>query len=174
MEPFDTRLLPIPDASARLKEEFGRHTIPPKVAPKQPTTTGRFDVAISFAGTERSIAEQLAKRVRDAGFSVFYDGFYPEDLWGKDLVETFHEIYSKRARYCVILVSQEYNDRAWTIHERRSAQERMLKERGNEYILPIKADDAELPGMPSTFGYVSLRELGVDKIADLLLKKLAK
>jgi len=60
------------------------------------------------------------------------------------------------------------------IHERRSAQERMLKERGNEYILPIKADDAELPGMPSTLGYVSLRELGVDKIADLLLKKLAK
>jgi hypothetical protein len=74
----------------------------------------------------------------------------------------------------VVFVSQEYNSRAWTIHERRSAQERMLKERGSEYILPIKADDAELPGMPSTIGYVSLKELGIDKIADTLLKKLGK
>ena len=135
---------------------------------------GHFDVAISFAGTERKFAEELASRVREAGFSVFYDGFYPEDLWGKNLVEIFYEIYSKGARYCVIFVSHEYNSRAWTIHERRSAQERMLKERGNEYILPIKADDTELPGMPSTIGYVSLKELGIDKISEILLKKLTK
>jgi hypothetical protein len=50
----------------------------------------------------------------------------------------------------------------------------MLKERGKEYILPIKADETELPGMPSTIGYVSLRELGIDKISEILLKKLAK
>jgi len=174
MEPFGMKILPFPDASVRLKEEFGRHIGPSKTASKQPTTTGHFDVAISFAGTERKLAEELASRVRDAGFSVFYDGYYPEDLWGKSLVETFHEIYSKGARYCVIFVSQEYNNRAWTIHERRSAQERMLKERGSEYILPIKADDAELPGMPSTAGYVSLKELGIEKISEILLKKLSK
>ena len=101
MEPFGMKLLPFPDSYARLKKEFGRHTTPSKTAPK-PQTTGHFDVAISFAGTERKFAEELASRVRDAGFSVFYDGFYPEDLWGKNLVETFHEIYSKGARYCVI------------------------------------------------------------------------
>ena len=175
MEGFGMRLLPMPEARARLTEEFARHTTQPSTSTasaKRTTSPDAFDVAISFAGPERPHAEQLAEAVRTAGFSVFYDGFYPEDLWGKDLVETFHEIYSKRARYCVILVSEEYNNRAWTIHERRSAQERMLKEKGQEYILPIKTNAAELPGMPSTIGYVSLKELGLEKIAELLVKKL--
>jgi hypothetical protein len=48
----------------------------------------------------------------------------------------------------------------------------MLEERGKEYILPVKANDVELPGMPSTVGYVSLKELGIEKIGDLLIRKL--
>lgn len=173
MEPFGMKLLPFADLKERLRQEIERHTTRPEKAGKA-AAEGAFDVALSFAGTEREPAELLATLVRDAGFSVFYDKFYPEDLWGKDLVETFYEIYSKRARYCVIFVSDEYNTRSWTIHERRSAQERMLRERGQEYILPVKANDVELPGMPTTIGYVSLRELGVEKIAKLLIKKLQK
>jgi hypothetical protein len=42
-----------------------------------------FDVAISFAGSERSLAEQLANILQAAGVIVFYDSFYPEQLWGK-------------------------------------------------------------------------------------------
>ncbi len=132
-----------------------------------------FDVAISFAGTERSYAEELANKVKTAGFEVFYDKFFPEDLWGKNLAEFFYEIYSKRSRYCVIFVSNEYLNREWTVHERRSAQERMLKEKGNEYILPIKVEDVELPGIPTTIGYLPIG-IGIDKIADTLLKKLKK
>ena len=51
-----------------------------------------FDVAISFAGTEREYALQLAGQVRAAGFAVFYDDFYPEQLWGKNLTVFFDEI----------------------------------------------------------------------------------
>ena len=43
-----------------------------------------FDVAISFAGTERELAEKLAEILRAAGIAVFYDNFYPEHLWGKN------------------------------------------------------------------------------------------
>ena len=168
------RLIPIPEANARLKEEFARHTAKPAKEGRGAKFPESFDVAISFAGPERQYAEELAKHLVEAGFSVFYDGFYPEDLWGKDLVQTFHKIYSRRSRYCVIFVSQEYNNRAWTIHERRSAQERMLKEKGQEYILPIKANAVDLPGLPSTIGYVSLKEFGIEKIAALLINKLKK
>jgi hypothetical protein len=45
----------------------------------------KFDVAIAFAGTERTLAQELAESVRSAGFAVFYDDFYPEELWGKNL-----------------------------------------------------------------------------------------
>ncbi len=132
-----------------------------------------FDVALSFAGTERKYAEDLATRVKAAGFQVFYDEFFPEDLWGKNLGEFFHDIYSKRSRFCVIFVSNEYLKREWTVHERRSAQERMLKEKGNEYILPIKVEEVELPGIPSTTGYLPMSN-GVDRIAEILINKLKK
>ncbi|HYH00948.1 MAG TPA: TIR domain-containing protein [Terriglobales bacterium] len=156
---------------ARAERDIERATIRP-AAPKQPNKEYEFDIAVSFAGTERQIAEEFAKRVQDAGFSVFCDSFYPEMLWGKNLVEFFDEIYRKRARYCVMFISPEYRERMWTQHERRSAQARALEERGNEYILPIVAKPADLPGMQPTVGYLSLSEYPVSKVAEITIKKL--
>ena len=155
----------------RAQEIAGRVLTNKREARSSRQENPNFDVAISFAGTERSYAEELANKIKAAGFEVFYDKFFPEDLWGKNLVEFFYDIYSRRSRYCVILVSSEYLGREWTVHERRSAQERMLKEKGNEYILPIKIEDVELPGIPATMGYLPI-EMGIDKIAEALLKKL--
>lgn len=162
--------LPFAKATARLNEDIERRTVRPThtLASRDLST---FDVAISFAGTERECAEQLATMLKDAGFSVFYDDFYPEYLWGKNLVDTFDEIFRKRARYCVIFVSKEYKERVWTNHERQSAQARALTEKGKEYILPIKVDETELDGIPPTIGYVDLGK-GIKRIGDLLVKKL--
>ena len=148
----------------------------PNVTLRQATTatkatTESFDVAISFAVTERAYAKQLAELARNAGFSVFFDEFFPEFLWGKNLYVTFDEIFRKRARYCVIFVSKEYQNRIWTNHEIRSAQARALNEKGGEYILPIKVDDTELDGLLPTIGYLPL-ETGIDTIGELLIKKL--
>jgi len=131
-----------------------------------------FDVAVSFASSERTQAERLALLVKNAGFRVFYDSFYPEQLWGKDLVVFFDEIYRKRSKFCVIFVSQEYLDRMWTNHERKSAQARAIQEKGNEYILPVRVDDSELPGLQPTIGYLGLKEFGIDRIAEILVAKL--
>ena len=49
-----------------------------------------------------------------------------------------------------------------------------MKEKGQGYILPIKANAVDLPGLPSTIGYVSLKDLGIKNIAELLVKKLKK
>ena len=130
-----------------------------------------FDVAISFAGTEREDALKLAEMVRGAGFTVFYDDFVPEQLWGKNLTTFFDEIFRKKARFCVMFVSKEYQARKWTSHEARSAQARALEEKGNEYILPIRVDDTELEGLLPTVGYVPI-SIGVEKIAEMLIKKL--
>lgn len=146
------------------------------VRPAKPSTTEprkyQFDIALSFAGSERQVAEDIALRIKAEGFAVFYDSFYPEMLWGKDLIEFFDDIYRKQARYCVMLISPEYRDRMWTQHERRSSQARALEERGNEYILPIMVTPAELPGMQPTLGYLSLSDYPVDRIAEILKQKL--
>jgi hypothetical protein len=131
-----------------------------------------YDVAISFAGTERALAEKLATLVRSAGMRVFYDAFYEEQLWGKDLAVFFSKVFQSKARYCVILVSREYTERIWTNHERQHAVARALREKGKEYILPIKVDDSELAGVSPTLGYISLRNRSIESIAELLLQKL--
>ena len=161
--------LPFQKPAERLDNDIEKRVTRPKSATKP--ADAKFDVAISFAGTEREHAEKLATTLKDAGFSVFYDEFYPEYLWGKNLVDTFDEIFRKRSRYCVIFISKEYKDRVWTNHERQSAQARALNEKGKEYILPIKVDETELDGMPPTVGYVPLKK-GIEKIGELLVKKL--
>jgi len=131
-----------------------------------------YDVAISFAGPERPLAAQLAKAVQNAGFRVFYDDFYPSQLWGKNLVEFFDDVYRKKSRFCVMFLSGEYKERMWTTHERQSAQARALVDRGNDYILPIRVEDIELPGMQPTLAYLSLQQYSIDAIAAMLIEKL--
>jgi hypothetical protein len=175
--------LPGPEPAERMKLDLSASVLRPAQNARKSRTApdavqsaagmpDLFDVAISFAGPERDQADRLAELVREAGFIVFYDNLYPEQLWGKDLVRFFDEIYRKRARFCVVFVSQEYRDRKWTNHELRSAQARALEEKGNEYILPIKVDDAELEGLPPSIGYLSI-DLGTKKISELLIKKLS-
>ena len=91
---------------------------------------------------------------------------------GKDLAITFDEIFRKRSRYCVVFVSHEYRDRIWTLQEMRSALARAVEEKGNEYILPVRIDSTELPGLQPTIAYLSINE-GIQTIADLLIAKLS-
>jgi hypothetical protein len=164
-------LLPFAAPTVRLTADIKRRTIQPSRAAPSPLSPSTFDVAISFAGTERELAEKLADRLRAAGIAVFYDNFYPEQLWGKNLTAFLDQIYRKSAKFCVVFVSKDYKERQWTNHELRSAQAKALELKGQEYILPVKIDDTELEGLPPNVGYVSI-SLGIDKIADMLIKKL--
>jgi len=131
-----------------------------------------FEVALSFAGPQRPLAQELAERLSAAGVHVFYDNFYPEHLWGKNLVDLFDEIYRKKSRYCVMFISKEYVERIWTNHERQSAQARALKEKGQEYILPIKVEEVEVPGLPPTIAFLPTSQFSIEQISELLIKKL--
>jgi hypothetical protein len=136
-------------------------------------TLYEYDVALSFAGEDRPLAAQLAQCLRRYGVRVFYDSYEQAELWGKDLYTSLHAIYSKKAQYCVIFISSSYLTKMWTIHERKAAQERALQEREIEYILPIKIDETELPGLQSTIAYLS-GSIGIQSICKILRTKLGK
>jgi len=130
-----------------------------------------FDIAISFAGEDRAIAEQIARSLRKRGLSVFYDMYEQATLWGKDLYVHLDEVYSAKARFCVMLLSEHYARKLWTNHERQSAQARAFQQR-EEYILPVRLDGTEIPGIRPTVGYVDLRHITMEHLVMLLEEKL--
>ena len=60
----------------------------------------------------------------------------------------------------------------WTTHEQQNAQARAFREK-EEYILPVRLDDTEIPGLRKTVGYVDLREKTIDEVCRLVLRKLS-
>jgi hypothetical protein len=89
---------------------------------------GVYDVCLSFAGEQRTFVEGVATRLREQQVRVFYDAFERARLWGRDLYEHLDYVYRQAASYCVIFVSSDYAQKAWTRHEGRSAFARALEE----------------------------------------------
>ena len=130
------------------------------------------DVALSFAGEDRHYAEELAALLKKNEYKVFYDEYERAQLWGENLYDKFFEIYKNKSRYCVMFVSKYYAQKLWTNHERQSAQARALEE-NVAYILPIRLDDTEIPGILPTVGYLDLHTTSIDEIYQVLVEKLS-
>lgn len=130
-----------------------------------------YDLGISFAGEEREIASQISTDLQQLGNKVFYDEFHEGEILGLDLYSYLHGIYSQKCRHCIILSSGSYTNKVWTNHERIAAQERMLKEKQNDYILVVKTDNTEIPGFSTNTAYLDITK-GIDKIVQIIQKKL--
>jgi hypothetical protein len=143
----------------------------------QPTDWLRFlgfkeSAHCQFANARQCLSKEVPEGYDLPRFvTALSEGFGPEHLWGKNLTAFLDEIYRNRAKFCVVFVSAEYKERKWTIHELRSAQAKALEQKGEEYILPVKVDDTELEGLPPNVAYVGI-SLGIERIAELLIKKL--
>ncbi len=133
----------------------------------------QYDIALSFAGEDRSYADKIASLLKQRGINVFYDKFEQADLWGRDLYAHLADVYTNRARYCIMLLSRQYAAKAWTNHERMNAQERAFRER-QEYILPVRLDDTVIPGIRQTIGYLDLRTTSIEELVAFVERKLGR
>ena len=131
----------------------------------------KYDIAISFAGENRDIAEQFANKLAEKNVKVFYDSFEQAALWGKNLYDYLSSIYSEKSKFCIMLLSKHYESKLWTNLERKSAQARAFRE-NREYILPIRIDDTKITGIQETVGYVDINSHTIDEIVEMIMKKL--
>lgn len=115
--------------------------------------------------------KQVADALIDRGVRVFYDEYEKAQLWGKDLYTHLDWIYRDSARFCILFTSAHYAKKVWTNHERRSAQTRAFVE-NEEYILPARLDDTEIPGILATTGYIDLRNVSPAELALIVSAKL--
>jgi hypothetical protein len=131
-----------------------------------------FDVCLSFAGEHRDYVRGVYEALSVRGVECFFDEPHQVELWGQDLVERFDEVFRKEAQFCVACVSEDWVKRTWPAHERRSALARMLEEPG--YLLPVRFDDTEVPGLSPTIGYVDGTILEPHELADLITRKVKR
>lgn len=134
--------------------------------------TFEYDVAVSFAEADQAIARELEALLSSRNVHVFLDEYKSTDYWG-DTVDHLVNLFARKARYCVLLISEHYPLRAWTDAEHTSARDQALRD-PEEYIIPIRLDDRDVPGLEEARGIRDAREGSLEGIADWLKEKLAK
>ncbi|MBF9134770.1 TIR domain-containing protein [Plantactinospora sp. S1510] len=139
----------------------------------KPSPLPEYDVCISFAGPDRPIAKEIADAIASNGMNrkVFYDEFEETTLWGEDLYNYLYETYSKRSKFCMILFSHAYRQRAWTRHELRAAQTRVLEEQ-QAYVLPVALEQGAVPDEFASIGYWSFKPGDESRIAEATEEKI--
>ncbi len=115
--------------------------------------------------------DQVANLLRDSGVKVFYDLFEEANLWGKNLYDYLSEVYTNKAVYTIMFISQHYAEKLWCSHERQAMQARAFREY-QEYILPARFDKTAIPGVLPTVGYVSLEGCAPSAFVEIVHRKL--
>lgn len=127
-------------------------------------------VALSFAGEQRAYVRRVFSELSKLGVDAFYDEDQVGALWGEDLTEHFQHVYST-AQYVVMFISADYVGKAWTKHERRTAIGRSIQE-DSAYILPVRFDNAEVPGLNANAAYLEASKYSPEQLAEIICKKL--
>ncbi len=138
-----------------------------------PERLRRYDVALSFAGEQRAYVEEVATHLRSSHVTVFYDGFEEIDLWGRNLYDHLAEVYGRLSRYVVVFASEAYAAKVWPNHERQHAQARAI-DQGRTFILPVRFDATEIPGLASTVAYLDATTLTPRELAVRIVGKVRK
>lgn len=93
----------------------------------------RYDIALSFAGTDRSVAERLFELFSEREVEVFYDKFEQHRILAEDVEEYLGPIYRSEASYVLVLLGPDYPKRIWTKFESDHFRERL----GSGAVIPI-------------------------------------
>jgi hypothetical protein len=131
-----------------------------------------FDVALSHAEEDLDQISPVVEELKSHGVKVFHSKEREAEMWGLDLVEYFSEAFTERARYVLLFPSRNYVD-MWSRLQRRAALGRALQEHA-EYVLPVRIDDTEVPGLSPHVGYLDLRRHAPETIARAVVQKLAQ
>ncbi|MDL2344638.1 toll/interleukin-1 receptor domain-containing protein [Deinococcus sp. MIMF12] len=160
----------------RLLGTAGRGTPPPKHSSlkirKRSAGSYRYAFCLTFAGEDREFAAAVNRGLRRRRYPTFFDQNKEARtrLLGEAGPDVLHEVFYRESELCLMFVSRAYKENVWPGVERRSAQARDAQQ-GGGYIIPIRIDETELPGMPHTIGYLQKRQ-GAARIVGEVIDKL--
>ncbi len=84
----------------------------------------RYDFALSFAGSDRDIAEALFCALEDHELEVFYDRNEQHRILAEDVEEYLAPIYASDAQLVVCVLGPDYPKKVWTKFESAQFKQR--------------------------------------------------
>ncbi|WP_176953500.1 toll/interleukin-1 receptor domain-containing protein [Glycomyces sambucus] len=131
----------------------------------------RFDIVISFGGPDRAVAQEVRDRLVTAGLRVFFDFDFRHNLLGEDLAVTLQDIYFRRSRYAVAILSRSFLKSKWAGNwEWRAVLARMNSQQQG-YLLPYFLENVEVPGLNPTIGFLSSDHVSPREFAEIVVQK---
>jgi len=138
----------------------------------------KYDVAFSYAKADKVYVGEVANLLKSNELRVFFDDFEEEkiEMWGNDLTDYSHEIFSEKSLFTVIFISKEYESEK--VNERKSAQQKQMNivKKDKEYILPVKFDDTELKGIGNMLVAININKdkNSPEELARIIIEKVNK
>ncbi|MCP2204576.1 TIR domain-containing protein [Lentzea flava] len=132
----------------------------------------KFDVAASYAKHDEHEVLPIVRQLKEMGIRVYDRKDMAVDNWGKNLVEHLPRIF-REVGYSLVFISKHYVTEVLAKVERQAVQS-LDVELDGEFLLPIRLDDTELPGLLPTVQHLDLRLHGVDTICQAVAQKLAQ
>jgi len=132
-----------------------------------------IDVAFTYASEQVEYVQQVDEDLTLSGVKVFFDKNQETRLWGEDLIVYLDRVFRKLSTLCVMFISQDYVRKVWPKLERTSALARQLDEQ-EPYILPVRFDDADVPGLSPTIKYVRADKNTPSQLAERIREKLRR
>ena len=133
-----------------------------------------FDIAISFAGENRELAEIIVEQLGELDISVFYDRNYEDNYLGGPWSKYFSEIFLNQSRLVVAILDQHHFEKVWPTFERDCFSSRVP----DGEVIPIFLDDTVFPGIPKDLVSIFFRgnsdaENYEDQIIDTIVMRIA-
>lgn len=137
----------------------------------------RYDIALSFAGPDRDLAEALCETLEEFEFEVFYDRNEQHRILAEDVEDYLRPIYQSDAQFIVALLGPEYPKRIWTRFESDQFKQRF----GEGAVIPVwfatvpegAFDETRRLG-GFTFDPTNPTEPQVTELANLIRRKIAE
>jgi hypothetical protein len=129
--------------------------------------TYRIEVAISYSSAQEEYVTKCATNIQQMGLNFWYYPFEKAKIVGEDLTEYLTRVYKEWARMCVMFISKEYVASAWARLERKAALSRQLME-DSVYIIPIRFDNTEVPGLDPEIAYLRRIDYTEEELAKVI------
>jgi len=137
----------------------------------------RYDIALSFAGSDRVFASKLFDELKKRQVSVFYDHNEQYRIVAQDLEEYLGPIYRTESLFVVAILGKDYPDRVWTCFESDEFHERISKGE----VVAILMPGERFAGLDRTrrIGVISLSKSSdalaeINRVVEMLVAKLAE